>query len=96
MMGQIFSGVYEKSATAIVSLSESIVSSVGIFTFIFIGSIGVNIDLILLPSIFTGGFLAAILAPYLTRVFPNQIWKYFIPVYAIGIGIYLIMQLICS
>jgi uncharacterized membrane protein YfcA len=93
MMGQLLSGVYEKSATAIVSLAESIVSFVGILTFIFINAIGVEIDLILLPSIFTGGFIAAILAPYLTRVFPNEIWRYLIPIYAIGIGIYLILQL---
>lgn len=95
MMGQIFSGVYEKSATAIVSLSESIVSFVGIVTFLFINSIGVEIDLILLPSIFTGGFIASILAPYLTRVLPNEIWKYFIPFYAIIIGSYLILRLFC-
>ena len=95
MMGQLFSGVYEKSATAIVSLAESIVSFVGILTFIFISSIGVEIDLILLPSIFTGGFIASILAPYLTRVLPNKIWIYFIPIYAIGIGTYLILQLLC-
>jgi len=93
MMGQLISGVYEKSATAIVSLAESIVSFVGILTFIFISAIGVEVDLILLPSIFTGGFIASILAPYLTRVLPNKIWRYFIPIYAIGIGIYLILQL---
>ncbi|MHA1624938.1 MAG: TSUP family transporter [Promethearchaeota archaeon] len=95
MMGQLFSGIYEKSATAIVSLAESIVSFMGIITFIFISSIGVEIDFILLPSIFTGGFLASILAPYLTRVLPNEIWRYFIPFYAIGIGTYLILQLFC-
>jgi len=95
MMGQLFSGIYEKSATAIVSLAESIVSFMGIITFIFISSIGVEIDLILLPSIFTGGFIASILAPYLTRVLPNKIWRYLIPVYAIGIGTYLILQLFC-
>lgn len=93
MMGQLLSGVYEKSAIAIVSLAESIVSFIGILTFIFISAIGVEIDLILLPSIFTGGFIAAILVPYLTRVFPNEIWRYIIPIYAIGIDIYLIFQL---
>ncbi|MHA1670751.1 MAG: TSUP family transporter [Promethearchaeota archaeon] len=95
MMGQLFSGVYEKSATAIVSFSESIVSFTGIVTFFFINSINVEIDLILLPSIFTGGFIASILAPYLTRVLPNKIWRYFIPFYAIGIGFYLILKLFC-
>lgn len=87
-MGQIFSGVYEKSATAIVSFSESIVSIVGFLTFFFISFAGVEIDLVLLPSLFTGGFFAALCAPYLVRVIPNRIWKYFIPFYAVGIGIF--------
>ncbi len=91
-MGQIFSGVYEKSATAIVSLSESLVSIMGIFTFFLISAAGVSIDLILLPSIFTGGFIAALFAPYWVRVLPNNIWKYVIPVYAFGIGIFLLIK----
>ncbi|MFX1312724.1 MAG: TSUP family transporter [Promethearchaeota archaeon] len=92
-IGQIFSGVYEKSATAIVSFSESIVSFVGILTFLLISSAGVTLDLFLLPSIFTGGFIAALFAPYLVRVFPNKIWKYFIPIYAIGIGLFSLLKL---
>jgi len=87
-MGQIFSGVYEKSATAIVSFSESIVSFVGILTFFLISFAGVNVDLILLPSLFSGGFLAALASPYLVRVIPNKFWKIFIPAYAFGIGIF--------
>ena len=86
-MGQIFSGVYEKSATAIVSLAEALVSITGIFTFFLISLAGVQLDLILLPSIFTGGFLAALLSPYLVRIMPNIIWKVIIPIYAIIMGI---------
>jgi uncharacterized membrane protein YfcA len=93
-MGQIFSGVYEKSATAIVSFAESIVSIAGIITFFLISFAGVAVDLVLLPSLFTGGFFAAILAPYLVRVLPNKIWKYFIPTYAFGIGIISLIQII--
>jgi len=92
-MGQIFSGIYEKSATAIVSFTESIVSFVGILTFFLISYAGIAIDLVLLPSLFTGGFFAALLAPYLVRVIPNKIWKYFIPIYAFGIGLFSILQL---
>ncbi len=92
-MGQIFSGVYEKSATAIVSFAESIVSIVGILTFFLISFAGVELDLVLLPSLFTGGFFAALCAPYLVRVIPNKIWKYFIPFYAIGIGIFSIVKI---
>jgi len=92
-MGQIFSGVYEKSATAIVSFAESLVSIVGILTFVLISFAGVELDLVLLPSIFTGGFIAALFAPYLVRVFPNKIWKYFIPIYAIGIGLFCLLKI---
>jgi len=91
-MGQIFSGVYEKSATAIVSFSKAMVSLMGIFIFFLISYAGVEIDLFLLPSIFTGGFFAALVAPYMVRVLPNKIWKYFIPIYALGIGIFLILK----
>lgn len=93
-IGQIFSGIYEKSATAIVSFAESIVSLVGILTFFLISFAGVRVDLVLLPSIFTGGFIAAIFAPYLVRVLPNKIWQCLIPIYAIGIGIFSLLKLI--
>jgi len=87
MMGQLFSGIYEKTATAIVSLAEGFVCIAGVAAFLLISSYGVTIDFVLLPSIFTGGFLAAILSPYIVRVLPNNIWKLVIPIYAISIGI---------
>ena len=93
MLGQIFSGIYEKTATAIVSLAEGFVSIVGIITFILISAYGVTIDYLLLPSIFSGGFIAAILSPYIVRVFPNKIWMVIIPTYAICMGIITIILL---
>ena len=95
-MGQILSGIYEKSATAIVSFAESIVSFVGILTFILISYVGVDLDFILLPSLFTGGFFASLSAPYLVRVFPNKIWKFFIPIYALSIGIVSLLNIFCK
>ena len=93
MMGQLFSGVYEKTACAIASFSEGFVSLIGIGTFFLISAYGVTIDFVLLPSVFTGGFIAAMLSPYLVRVLPNKLWKYVIPIYAIAIGIYLLFTL---
>ena len=87
MMGQLFSGIYEKTATAIVSLAEGFVCIVGVVAFLLISSYGVTIDYVLLPSIFTGGFLAAIFSPYIVRVLPNNTWKLVIPIYAISMGI---------
>jgi len=96
MLGQIFSGIYEKTATAIASLSEGIVCVAGVAAFVLVPVITsqpIEIDFILLPSIFTGGFFAAVISPYLVRVFPNKIWRIVIPVYAIGIGIYLLVKI---
>lgn len=94
MLGQIYSGIYEKTATAIVSLSEGFVSIVGVLSFLFITAYGVNIDYVLLPSIFTGGFIAALFSPYIVRVIPNKIWKMTIPAYAITMGIITIVKLL--
>ncbi|MFX0073668.1 MAG: sulfite exporter TauE/SafE family protein, partial [Candidatus Hermodarchaeota archaeon] len=64
-----------------------------IFSFFLISLFGIELDLVLLPSIFTGGFFAALFSPYLKRVLPNKIWKLVIPIYAIFIGIFSIIWL---
>lgn len=86
-LGQIVSGVFEKSATAITALAEGIVSVVGVVAFLVLSTQGVAIDPLLLPSIFTGGFLAAVTAPYIVRIVPNAVWQYAIPSYAVLIGV---------
>lgn len=86
-LGQIVSGVYEKSATGITALSEGFVSVVGVVAFLVLSVQGVAIDPFLLPSIFTGGFLAAVTAPYVVRIVPNAVWQYAIPGYAVFIGV---------
>lgn len=96
MLGQMFSGIYEKTATAIVSVSEGIVSVAGVAAFVFIPVMSnqpIEIDFILLPSVFTGGFIAAMISPYLVRVFPNKLWRIVIPVYALAIGIYVLAKI---
>jgi hypothetical protein len=92
-LGQIFSGIYEKSARAIVAFSESLVSILGTFSFLFLAWAGVNIDLTLLPSIFTGGFFGALIAPYIVRVLPNKVWRFFIPFYALFLGTLILVNL---
>jgi uncharacterized membrane protein YfcA len=96
MLGQIFSGIYEKTATAIVSFAEGIVSVAGVAAFVLVPVISsqpIEIDFILLPSVFTGGFIAAMISPYLVRVLPNKLWKIVIPTYALAIGIYVLIKL---
>lgn len=82
-IGEILSGVYEKSATAITSMAEGFVSLAGIVTFFTISITAYDLNLMLLPSVFAGGFLAAILAPYTVRVLPNRVLGYLVPTYAL-------------
>lgn len=88
-IGEILSGVYEKSATAITSMAEGIVSLAGIATFFTISITAYDLNLMLLPSVFAGGFLAAILAPYTVRVLPNRILGYLVPGYALALALVL-------
>jgi uncharacterized membrane protein YfcA len=85
-LGSVFAGIMEKSATAIAALAEGVVSVFGILAFLSIGAAGVKVDLTLLPSLWAGAFPAAVIAPYAVRVVPNRVWRYLIPVYALGIA----------
>jgi uncharacterized protein len=40
-----------------------------------------------LPSLWLGAVPAAVIAPYAVRVLPNRVWRYGIPVYALGIAV---------
>lgn len=83
-IGQISSGIYEKSAIGIMPLAESGVAAVGIISlFLFRGG---GINLVLLPSIFTGSYFAAMFSPYLVRCVPNRVWKVAIPSSAFLVG----------
>jgi uncharacterized membrane protein YfcA len=93
-LGEMLSGIYEKSATAIASMSEGLVSLAGIISFFGITAAGVSVNLMLLPSVFAGGFLAAIVAPYTVRVIPNDALKYMVPGYAVVLAIVLFVQLV--
>lgn len=92
-LGAVFAGIIEKSATAIAALAEGVVSTFGILAFLAIGAAGVEVDLTLLPSLWAGAFPAAVLAPYAVRVIPNRVWRYLIPVYALGIATASLFQL---
>lgn len=88
-IGQVLSGVYEKSAVGITSLAEGNISLIGSLAFLFLQVISpVSISLTLLPSLFSGAFFASIFSPYAVRVLPNKVWRFFIPLYAFAIGIW--------
>jgi len=91
-LGQIFAGVYEKTATAITSLAEGLVSLVGALVYLGLFAAGFAVDYTLVPSLFTGAVLAAIVAPYLVRVVPGRVLEYLIPIYAFAIGAVALVQ----
>lgn len=95
-LGAIYSGVYEKSAAAITSLAEGVVSLAGIAAFFAISAVGVNLDFALLPSVLAGSALAAVISPYLVRILPNRIFSYVIPVYAAVVGVIVLVKLSLS
>lgn len=92
-LGEIYSGVYEKSAAAITSLAEGLVSLAGIAAFFAISAAGVKLDFTLLPSALAGSALAAVASPYLVRVLPNRMFSYLIPVYAAVVGVIVLAKL---
>jgi len=92
-LGQLYAGVYEKSAAAITSLAEAWVSIAGAITFFTISAVGMKLNLVLLPSILAGSLLAAIVSPYLVRILPNRILGYLIPLYAIIIAVVLLARI---
>ncbi|MGH3441007.1 MAG: TSUP family transporter [Nitriliruptorales bacterium] len=92
-LGQMISGIYSKSAVAIVVLAEGLVSAVGALTYVALTAAGVGLDLVLLPSVLAGGLLGAVAAPYLVRVVPNRWFAPIVPIYAIVIGIVVLTRL---
>lgn len=95
-LGEIYAGVYEKSAAAITSLAEGLVSLAGIAAFFAISAAGVQLDFALLPSALAGSALAAVASPYLVRILPNRIFSYLIPVYAVAVGVIVVLKLSVS
>ena len=85
-LGAIFAGIIEKSATAIATLAEGCVSTFAVLAFLVIGAAGVEVDLTLLPSLWIGAFPAGVIGPYAVRVIPNRVWRYVIPLYALGVA----------
>lgn len=93
-LGQLYSGVYAKSAAAITSLAEGLVSLAGVVAFFAISAAGVDLDFGLLPSALAGSALAAVASPYLVRILPNRIFSYLIPVYAVAVGVFVLFKLL--
>jgi uncharacterized membrane protein YfcA len=91
-LGGVLSGVLEKTSVAITTMAEGFASTAGTITFLVIFALGTNVDWRLLPWLFLGSFPAAVLGPYLVRVLPVRVWRYFVPVYATAIATILLIN----
>ncbi len=93
-VGGLISGIPAKSMLAVTALSEGTVCVVSIIVWFSLLANGVNVDFVLLPSMVLGSIIAVIAAPYVIRVLPEKIWRYFVPCYCCVIGCYSLYKIL--
>jgi uncharacterized membrane protein YfcA len=82
-IGGLLAGVPVKSMLAVTALSEGIVCLVAVLAWLGIAASGVAVDYVLLPSVMLASMVSAVIAPYLTRVFPERLWQIVVPTYCL-------------
>jgi uncharacterized membrane protein YfcA len=93
-IGGLMAGVPVKSMMAVTAISEGSVSTCSVVTWLLMLGSGVTIDYILLPSFMLATMFSAVAAPYMTRVFPEKIWKVVVPAYCLCLTGYAFWKLI--
>ncbi len=87
-VGGLLSGVPVKSMVAVTSLAEGLTCLAAVVMWFALLSTGVVVDYMLLPSFVIGTVLAAVGAPYTTRVIPEIFWKWAVPIYCCILAAY--------
>lgn len=87
-IGGLMAGVPVKSMMAVTAISEGSVSTCSVIVWLAMLGSGVTIDYILLPSFMLATMFSAVAAPYMTRVFPEKIWKVVVPAYCLCLTAY--------
>ena len=82
-IGGLLSGVPVKSMLGVTALSEGVVCLVAVIAWFGMTATGIRVDYVLLPSVMLASMVSAVVAPYLTRVFPEQIWRVVVPGYCL-------------
>ncbi|MBN2078951.1 MAG: sulfite exporter TauE/SafE family protein [Spirochaetes bacterium] len=95
-VGGLLSGVPAKSMMAVTALSEGSVCLVSIVAWLALLGQGVVIDFILLPSMILGSIFAVIVAPYTTRVLPEKLWQWIVPIYCCILAVLCLWKIIPS
>ncbi len=93
-IGGMMAGVPVKSMMAVTAISEGSVSTCSVIVWLLMLGSGVTIDYILLPSFMLATMFSAVAAPYMTRVFPEKIWKVVVPGYCLCLTGYAFWKLI--
>jgi len=92
-VGGLLSGVPVKSMVAVTSYAEGFTSLAAVITWFVLLSTGTVIDYLLLPSFVIGTVIAAVGAPYTTRVLPEKFWKWVVPIYCCFLAAYTFYKL---
>jgi uncharacterized protein len=92
-VGGLLSGIPVKSMVAITSYAEGFTCVFAVMTWFAWGASGMVIDFMLLPSFVIGTVLAAVGAPYVTRILPEKFWKIVVPTYCCILAIYAFYRL---
>ncbi|MHC1729646.1 MAG: sulfite exporter TauE/SafE family protein [Syntrophobacteraceae bacterium] len=87
-IGGILSGIPVKSQMAVTAFCEGTISSFSVIVWLLMLSGGEVLDFLLLPSMMVGSMFAAVGAPWLTRTFPESIWRWVVPVYSLILAVY--------
>lgn len=87
-IGGLMAGVPVKSMMAVTAISEGSVSTISVVVWLVLLGSGTTIDYVLLPSFMLATMFSAVAAPYMTRVFPEKIWKVVVPAYCLCLTAY--------
>ena len=87
-VGGLLSGVPVKSMVAVTSFAEGLTCLAAVVMWFALLSTGVVVDYMLLPSFVIGTVIAAVGAPYVTRVLPEKFWRWAVPIYCCILAAY--------
>ena len=82
-IGGLIAGVPVKSMLGVTALSEGVVCFIAVLAWMAMAATGITVDYVLLPSVMLASMVSAVAAPYLTRVFPERIWRVVVPGYCL-------------
>lgn len=95
-IGGLLAGVPVKSMLAVTAICEGTVSTFAIIVWLAMLTSGVQIDYLLLPSMMIATMFSAVAAPYMTRVFPEKLWKIIVPAYCVVVSVLCFYKIIPS